>query len=85
MSNCKDVIPGTFIACGEGDNYCSQECLERLKVLKDGPEGGYETLEVIVSAEGPKDARERVRDALQKLLQDEIDGEVARDRGPGSY
>lgn len=25
-SNCKLVIPGTFIACGEGRNYCSEEC-----------------------------------------------------------
>lgn len=24
---CEDVIPGTFIACGEGGNYCSDECL----------------------------------------------------------
>jgi hypothetical protein len=27
-SDCKQVIPGTFIACGEGGNYCSQECME---------------------------------------------------------
>jgi len=23
---CSGVIPGTFIACGEGGNYCSAEC-----------------------------------------------------------
>lgn len=26
---CHGVIPGTFIACGEGENYCSDECLLR--------------------------------------------------------
>lgn len=25
---CKLVVPGTFTACGEGGNYCSQECLD---------------------------------------------------------
>lgn len=24
--DCKVVIPGTFILCGEGGNFCSQEC-----------------------------------------------------------
>lgn len=23
---CAGVIPGTFIMCGEGGNYCSDEC-----------------------------------------------------------
>src|ERR1044072_6348356 len=23
---CKGVISGTFIACGEGENYCSERC-----------------------------------------------------------
>lgn len=26
---CHGVIPKTFIACGEGENYCSEECLLR--------------------------------------------------------
>jgi len=26
--NCKLIIPNTFIACGEGGNYCSDGCLE---------------------------------------------------------
>lgn len=26
---CSLVIPNTFIACGEGGNYCSAECLKR--------------------------------------------------------
>lgn len=25
-SACRGVIPGTFIACGEDDNYCSSAC-----------------------------------------------------------
>lgn len=27
--NCLDVIPGTFIMCGEGGNYCSSTCRKR--------------------------------------------------------
>jgi hypothetical protein len=31
---CLEVIPGTFIMCGEGEWYCSQECLEKAKGKK---------------------------------------------------
>lgn len=35
QADCHGVIPNTFIACGEGGNYCSDACvyseLERLK------------------------------------------------------
>ena len=27
-NHCTGVIPGTFIACGEGGNYCSEECMQ---------------------------------------------------------
>ena len=27
-TRCADVIPGTFIMCGEGGNYCSDECMK---------------------------------------------------------
>jgi hypothetical protein len=27
VPSCRGVIPNTFIACGEGENYCSDECL----------------------------------------------------------
>ncbi len=26
VEECKVIIPGTFIACGEGGNYCSEPC-----------------------------------------------------------
>ena len=26
---CQEVIPGTFVACGEGGNYCSQACQQK--------------------------------------------------------
>jgi hypothetical protein len=26
---CSQVIPGTFIMCSEGGNYCSPECMRR--------------------------------------------------------
>ena len=29
---CLEVIPGTFIICGESGWYCSQECLEKAKI-----------------------------------------------------
>jgi len=29
LDGCTGVIPGTFIACGEGGNYCSATCRER--------------------------------------------------------
>ncbi len=29
--DCLGVIPGTVILCGEGGNYCSEECLRRSK------------------------------------------------------
>lgn len=32
MSNCKQIIPDTFIACGEEGLYCSDECLLRAEV-----------------------------------------------------
>jgi len=28
---CLEVIPGTFIMCGEAGWYCSNECLEKSK------------------------------------------------------
>jgi len=28
---CCEIIPGTFIICGEGGNYCSLKCYERAK------------------------------------------------------
>ena len=28
VNDCFGVIPNTFIACGEGGNYCSQRCFE---------------------------------------------------------
>ena len=31
---CLEVIPGTFIMCGEGEWYCSRECLEKAKDKK---------------------------------------------------
>lgn len=31
---CTGLIVGTFIACGEGDNYCSDECWSRAKELE---------------------------------------------------
>lgn len=30
--SCKQVIPGTFIACGEGGNYCSDQCEQYAKL-----------------------------------------------------
>lgn len=29
IKECKLVIPGTVIMCGEDGNYCSQECLRK--------------------------------------------------------
>ena len=29
FDECLLVIPNTFIACGEGGNYCSDECMRR--------------------------------------------------------
>jgi len=26
---CLEVIPGTFIMCGEGEWYCSEECMRK--------------------------------------------------------
>lgn len=31
--SCHLVIPNTFIACGEGDNYCSDECMLRAALV----------------------------------------------------
>lgn len=31
---CSQVIPGTFIMCGEMGQYCSQECLRRANEIK---------------------------------------------------
>jgi hypothetical protein len=31
--NCHGVIPGTFIACGEGGNFCSDDCLSAARVF----------------------------------------------------
>ena len=28
MEHCAGVIPNTFIACGEGGNFCSESCLQ---------------------------------------------------------
>ena len=28
---CLEVIPGTFIMCGENDWYCSEECMKKAK------------------------------------------------------
>jgi hypothetical protein len=36
-SSCLGVIPKTYIACGEGGNYCSQECFENA----EGPDDAY--------------------------------------------
>lgn len=35
-SRCKLVIPGTFIMCGEGMNYCSDECRNMSFEKKEG-------------------------------------------------
>lgn len=36
--NCKGVIPGTFIICGEGEEgmrqFCSEECLRAAEEMK---------------------------------------------------
>ena len=29
LATCELLIPGTFIMCGEGGNYCSKECLSK--------------------------------------------------------
>lgn len=31
-AECNGVIPGTFVACGEAGNYCSERCLERARI-----------------------------------------------------
>jgi len=31
---CSQVIPDTFIMCGEGGNYCSPECMRRANESK---------------------------------------------------
>ena len=36
MNDCKLVIPGTFIACGEGGNFCSEKCYEKSRNKKLG-------------------------------------------------
>ncbi|HVJ89446.1 MAG TPA: hypothetical protein VM580_06550, partial [Labilithrix sp.] len=46
--DCTDVIPGTFIACGEGGNYCSEGCEERQESARVD-----EILEVITTRSTP--------------------------------
>ena len=40
--SCLIVIPGTWVICGEGGNFCSDECLEKFeqeqKVLAQTPQ-----------------------------------------------
>lgn len=31
---CLEVIPGTFVICGEGGNFCSEACLLRHKLYR---------------------------------------------------
>jgi hypothetical protein len=38
---CANVIPGTFIACGEDNSYCSPACLHR--AAKAATPADYET------------------------------------------
>jgi hypothetical protein len=33
---CLEVIPGTFIMCGEMEQYCSQECMRKADEVKKG-------------------------------------------------
>jgi hypothetical protein len=68
----------SFVTVGTTD-YGQDEPLE------GGPEGITEPLRVDVYATNPRDAHRRVHETLQRLLQDNEDGDIARDRGPSSY
>lgn len=38
MSECLNIIPDTYIMCGEGGNFCSDACLKKALELDAPPE-----------------------------------------------
>lgn len=57
---CLGVIPGTFIVCGEGDNYCSQECLHDARVRNKGHQSDVQLkqLQVVIVDGIPEDLKD---------------------------
>lgn len=53
--------------------------------LADGVEGASDPVRLSVGADNPTAARLRVHEMLQRLLDDELQGDIPRDRGPSSY
>lgn len=62
-----------------------QSIFGREMPLENGPEGESEPLRLRVFASDPKDARARVLSALQALISDELEGDIARRDPPFDY